>query len=145
MKSLQDLVGQFCTILGSTTPVLAANAEGIFAFSVTVRGVDINVSHDQLRGAGHAVICVYFGDVPAAQEAAILRNLLHANFTMRELHAPAFCCDPHSEQIALKYVYPLAEASGESLWAGLQVLVEKVLRWRTEPFHDGMLRGQCDA
>ena len=111
-------------------PPLAPNSEGIAAFTAQLGEVEVAISHDMVNHPDHAFVLVMFGPVPEQQQARAWQELLHANLLMLGEHAPAFSLNPLDGQVILQYVYPLAQASGEGLLAGLQTAVAAAVQWR---------------
>jgi hypothetical protein len=128
--SLQALAAQLCAMIDVAPPQLDADDDGIVAFSASLRGVDATFTHDTSSRPDEARIHVFFGHVPEHKELEALRELLNANYLMQQAGAPSFSRNPDTGELVLQYVYPLEEASGENLWAGLQTIIDRVLRWR---------------
>lgn len=128
--SLQTLAAQFCAIIDVAPPQLGPDDDGVVAFSTSLRGVDATITHDSWDRPDEAVIHVFFGHVPEHRELEALRELLNANYLMQQAWAPSFCRNPDTGEVVLQYVYPLEEASGENLWAGMQTIIDRVLKWR---------------
>lgn len=136
IANLQDLADQFCAVVGLPPPGLVPDGNGLWAFSAKLRDVDVTLTHDPVHHPDHALVLVFFGPVPADRELAVLRELLHANLIMLQPGAPSFSRNPMTGDVVLQYVYPLAGASGQGLWAGLQAIVDSALKWRKNFFLD---------
>lgn len=128
--SFHDLAAQFCEAAGSPVPELQPNEHGVLAFTATVRSVDVTVTHDPALQPGHAVMFVTFGSVPRHRQLEVYRDLLHNNLLLVQAGSPAFSLNPFDDQVILQYMCPLLEASGATLWAGLQGVIDGALQWR---------------
>lgn len=135
-SSLHNLAEQFCEILGVTPPSLGPDGKGHLAFSTKIRDVDVSVTHDMLRHPDHASVLVFFGRVPPEREVLVLRELLHANLLMIQPHCLSFSRNPLTGSVILQMMFPLATASGQGLWDGLQSVIAQALRWREDFFLD---------
>ena len=130
VSAFHELAAAFCAAAHAVLPPLSPNAEGIAAFTARLDEVEVSISHDMLNHPDHAFVLVMFGPVPEPQQARAWQELLHANLLMLGEGAPAFSLNPLDGQVILQYVYPLAQASGEGLLAGLQTAVAAAVQWR---------------
>lgn len=130
VPAFHELAAAFCVAAQVALPPLAPNNEGVAAFTARLGEVEVCVSHDMLNHPDHAFVLVMFGPVPEPQQARAWQELLHANLLMLGEGAPAFSLNPLDGQVILQYVYPLAQASGEGLLAGLQTAVAAAVQWR---------------
>jgi len=130
VSTFHALAAGFCAAAAVDTPRLWPDAEGIVSFTARLDGVDVAISHDAAGHPDHAFVLVMFGAVPSDREPAVHRELLNANLLMLGAGAPAFSVNPLDGQVILHYVYPLAEASGDALLAGLESVTAIALRWR---------------
>lgn len=128
--AFHDLAAAFCAAARIPAPPLAPTTEGIAAFTARLDEVEVSISHDMLNHPDHAFVLVMFGPVPEPQQARAWQELLNANLLMLGEGAPAFSLNPLDGQVILQYVYPLAQASGEGLLAGLQTAVAAAVQWR---------------
>ncbi len=134
--SLQDLADQLCAVTGANVPSLEAGADGLLAFSIKVRGVDVTVTHDPVEHGDEAAVYIFFGTLPTDREGLAAEALLRANLQMRSPRAPSFGLDEQRREVVLKYAYPLSSASGHGLCGGLEAIAETALRWRENHFID---------
>ncbi len=134
--ALAKLAAEFCAFIDAPVPSLTADADGVFAFHATVRGVRVAVSHDPIDFPGHAMVHVVFGQLPAHRELAVLRDLMATNFELRLPQAPAFSLNPHTGDVVLRYSHAFTHASADDLWTGLQALLDTALLWRSDPAAD---------
>lgn len=130
VPAFHDLAAAFCAAAQVTPPVLSPSAEGITAFTARLDEVDVSICHHMVNHPDHAFVLVLFGQVPEPLQARAWQELLHANLLMLGDGAPAFSLNPLDGQVVLQYVYPLAQASGERLLAGLQTAVAAAVQWR---------------
>ena len=135
-SSLHNLAEQFCEILGVAAPSLSPDGKGHLAFSTKVKGVNVSVTHDMSRHPDHASVLVFFGHVPPDREVLVLRELLHANLLMIQPHCLTFSRNPLTGSVILQMMFPLATASGQGLWDGLQSVISHALQWRESYFLD---------
>ena len=77
--AFQDLAAQFCALIDVAVPQLGPDDDGVVAFTATVQGVDVTVTHDPVERPDEASISVLFGLVPDDREVHVLRELLNAN------------------------------------------------------------------
>lgn len=133
-NSIHDLVAQFCAAIGTPLTEVTPGADGTFAFSVTLRDVEVAVTHDPFHQPDAFVVHVFYGPVPSEKELAILCELLRANFNMDRAGDPAFSYDPETREVVLRCRYPLADASGEHLHAAIQDSIDIALQWREDHF-----------
>ncbi len=134
---LHALVEQFCSHIGIAAPVLTPDHQGSLAFSTQLREVDFTVTQDPLRHPDDALVLVFLGQAPEDREVLILRELMNANLLMLQPQSLSFSRNPLTGSILLQYACPLAGASGESLRAGMENLIDTVLAWRQDYFLDG--------
>ena len=130
VSAFHELAAAFCVVARVPLPPLAPNNEGIAAFTAQLGEVQVSISHDMVNHPDHAFVLVMFGPVPEPQQAHAWQELLHANLLMLGEGAPAFSLNPLDGQVILQYVYPLAQATGDGLLAGLQTAVAAAVQWR---------------
>jgi len=130
VSAFHELAAAFCAAAHVALPPLTPNNEGIAALTAHLGEVEVSISHDMVSHPDHAFVLVMFGQVPEPQQARAWQELLHANLLMMGESAPAFSLNPLDGQVILQYIYPLAQASGESLLAGLQTAVAAAVQWR---------------
>jgi hypothetical protein len=133
-STLQDLAQQFCDAAQMVAPVLTPDSDGNLAFSTRIRDVDFTITHDPASQPENALILVFLGQIPADREVLILRELLHANLLMLQPGSPSFSRNPLTGSILLQYSSPLTSASGESLRAGMEGIIDMVHAWREDFF-----------
>lgn len=128
--SFHDFTALFCEAAGSAVPELRPSENGLYAFTTTVRAVDVTVTHDPATRPGYAVVFVMFGKVPQGRQLEVYRDLLNSNLLLVHAGAPAFSLNPHDDQVILQQMQPLVPGAGAQFWAGLQGVVDSALQWR---------------
>jgi hypothetical protein len=129
--TFSELTQAVCRAAGVEPPPLAPDAQGGYAFSLSIDDVTVSIAHYPAHFAEHAFVLVRFGAVPPASEAEVFRELLNANLMVLRPGAPAFARDPLDGHIVLQVTCALSETSGEALLAGIRVAVGKAIDWRS--------------
>ncbi len=134
--SIHTLAEEFCAIAGTAAVNVRADENGVLAFSVSMRGVQATITHDAIDHPFDLMVHVIFGQVPPHSELPALRELLQMNLRMQSPGSPAFGFNAQTGDVVLRYPYPLAHASGQHLWTGLQAVTGWALQWRQDPFFE---------
>lgn len=130
---LNRLASELCTLLGLPLPDIRPDGDGVLAFTLTLRGVDVAFLADDRIAADVVQVLVHFGTLPAERETLALRELLHANLWMQQPGAPTFARHPHSGEILLSGLLPSALTASDAL-PRITGLVDSALAWRRTHF-----------
>ena len=96
VASFDELCAGFCEIVKVPTPVLKADALGLVAFHVVLRGTTVNLVHRPDESEDHIFILFELGPLSlgAADSFMRMRSLLEANYALLQVHPPAYSRNP---------------------------------------------------
>ncbi len=131
IASFEELCAGFCELAGVPAPQLKADAQGIIAFHVILRGVTVDMVHCPERCPSYAFILFEFGPFghDGLGNSSQLGELLDANFLTLQAYPPVFSRNPVNGEALLQYVYPFFEATPTGLLELVNSGVQKALRW----------------
>ncbi|MEJ7929220.1 CesT family type III secretion system chaperone [Ramlibacter sp. AN1015] len=132
VSSLSALCEGVCALLGVPAAVLAPDALGLLAFSLTIEETSISVLQRPAADPGMATIVVELGEPPAEAELALLRHLLNANFALCLPHGPLFARNPVTGQALLQLPCPLDLVTPDSVYRSLLQATEFAGQWRQQ-------------
>lgn len=109
IASFDALCTGCCDILGVPVPHLEADAQGVRAFWVAVRGERITLLDTQQDPAAPAaVLLADLGEIPEHAELGVWHTLLAANALRPAAGRPRFSRNPHTGRALLHWLCPLA-------------------------------------
>lgn len=130
--SFEDLCAGFCEIVQIPPPALAADAQGLVAFHVMLRGTTVNLVHCPLTSPDYVFIVFELGPLglDEPESFAHLQTLLEANFALLRVHPPVFSRNPATGEAVLQHVYPLFDATPQGLYEVIQTGAEWVSQFQ---------------
>jgi len=135
-NSLGYLCAGFCDIANVAVPELRQQDDGIVAFSMTWRSVNVDVMVTPAISPDHAFVLFDMGtpDPGLGDPTHILLALMHANFIFLRAGQPVFSCHPETNAVVLQWTLPLCGSTPAGLHQVIQEGVALVLQWRESGF-----------
>src|SRR3569832_867890 len=144
VANFEALCAGYFDVTGLEAPPLVPHANGITAFNMNMRGVQITVGHDANKAPWRAFIVVEFGAVPPEHDEEVWPMLLDLNFAMFREGSPVFSRNPHNGEVLLQLTYAFDGATPTGLVALLDWSVGIALDWRKQFEHsESSLLGCC--
>lgn len=129
VNPLQSLCNGVCALLGVDAPLLEANGQGLFAFTLTLQGTPVTVLTRPLVDADAAFVVVELGTLPPELELPALRQLMEANFALLGRDAPCFSRHMVNQKVLLQWHFALATATPAGLRASILRAVALAADW----------------
>jgi hypothetical protein len=124
------LAAQVCSLLGVPVPVLDPDEHGLLAFTLTVHDLPISIVQDADDGQGDVQLLVFCGEVPASQEARVLRELLQMNLLLLSPQSSRFCLNPMTGHIVLARALRPERIDARGVLDEARALTRAVRAWR---------------
>ncbi len=126
----RDLYLALCDVLGHSAPPGPPGTQA-FCVSLHFQDVEVVLAHLPRLRPHAALVGVSFGRrEPGEQANAEAMAMLDANFSLAEQpHGAAFCRDPASGELLLRYAYPLDGACGRHCLAQMANLAGFAREW----------------
>lgn len=136
VASFEELCAGFCEIVKVPQPRLKADARGLVAFHVVMRGATVNLIHRPDETTDHVFVLFELGPLPldAADSFTRMRELLEANYALLQLYPPTYSRNPATGDALLQYVYPLFDATPSGLHELIERGLDVVSQWQDNPF-----------
>lgn len=134
--NLQHLCEGFCEIAQVAAPELQAQADGIAAFTIHWRDVDVQVIARPAADPDHAFALFDLGTPEPARAdlSRVLMALMHNNFMALRASQPVFSVQPESDRVMLQWPVPLRHVTPALLHQMIEEGVELALQWRRDYF-----------
>lgn len=131
VASFEELCAGFCELVQVSPPPLKADAQGLVAFHVVLRGITVNFVHRPDVTPDHVFVIFELGALDHRSEHGFgqLEALLDANFALLQLNSPVFSRNPGTGDVVLQYIYPLFETTASSLYQLIEKEIDRISQW----------------